>query len=556
MLVQLHIRNFAIVPTLEQAFFPGFTAISGETGAGKSILVDALGLLLGARSDASWVRAGEERAELSAEFDLADNPEARTWLRARELDDGDACLLRRSIRANGRSGAWINGTPVTVQQLAELGHRLVEVHGQNEHIRLTGRRRQLKLLDETGGYGDALEAVRAAFRQWRELTNELEALEAAAALPPAEIEFLRFQLKELDETALPADEVTALEQEHRLLSSAGDLQQTLGDAITALDDENGATERIGATARRLADFAELDDDIGAARGMLEEALINCQEALTGLRAAGERIDHSPERLAEVERTLSALGDLARKHEVDIDALEPLRERIRDRLEAADTLGDKRGSLEASIKDALADYRSKTEALSKARRKHAKALAKSVENLMSELGMDGGQFIIGVKRDAGADPREAGDDEVSIEVGANAGTPPGPLSKVASGGELSRISLALRVATAAGGGRTQVFDEVDAGVGGDTANAVGRLLRKSAENGQSLCVTHLAQVAVRADRQLRVSKDSKKDATHVSTHLLEDADRIEEIARMLGGQVSDQSRAHAREMLESSQSTLQ
>lgn len=549
MLTQLQIRNFAIVPSLDQGFRPGFTVITGETGAGKSILVDALGLLLGARSDASWVRAGEDRAELNAQFDLARNPEAAAWLRDNELDDGDECLLRRVIRANGRSAAWINGTPVTVQQLADLGHRLVEVHGQNEHIRLTGRRRQLELLDETGDYDKALEGTRSAYEKWHVLTDELKALEASAALPPAEAEFLRFQLAELDDTALAAEDVTALEHEHKLLSNAEELQRVLGDAVAALDDEDGVAERLGATARKLKAFTELDDDIAAARGMLDEALINCQEALASLRDASERADLDPQRLSQVETTLSDLGRLARKHGVDIDALAPLRDKLRDRLDTAEASEGRREALAGEIEVALTDYRKAAIALSKARAKHATALAKNVETLMAELGMDGGAFVIDVQPDADATPRATGDDNIDIKVSTNAGMPPGPLAKVASGGELSRISLAIRVATASSAGRTQVFDEVDAGVGGDTANTVGRLLATAAENGQSLCVTHLAQVAVRADHQLRVSKAASDQATRVEANLLESDHRVEEIARMLGGKVSDQSRAHAQEMLD-------
>lgn len=554
MLTQLQIRNFAIVPSLDQGFRPGFTVITGETGAGKSILVDALGLLLGARSDASWVRAGEDRAELNAQFDLARNPEAAAWLRDNELDDGDECLLRRVIRASGRSAAWINGTPVTVQQLADLGHRLVEVHGQNEHIRLTGRRRQLEMLDETGDYDKALEATRAVYEKWHSLTDELKALEASAALPPAEAEFLRFQLTELDDTALPAEQVAELEHEHKLLSNAEELERVLGDAVAALDDEDGVAERLGATTRKLKAFTELDDDIAAARGMLDEALINCQEALASLRDAAERAELDPQRLSQVEGTLSDLGRLARKHGVEIDALAPLRDKLRERLDTAEASEGRREALAGEIETALTDYREAAKTLSKARAKHATTLANNVETLMAELGMDGGTFVIDIQPDTDAAPRASGDDNIDIKVSANAGMPPGPLAKVASGGELSRISLAIRVATASGAGRTQVFDEVDAGVGGDTANAVGRLLATAAENGQSLCVTHLAQVAVRADHQLRVSKAASDQATRVETNLLESDHRIEEIARMLGGKVSDQSRAHAQEMLEASGET--
>lgn len=559
MLLHLHIRNFAIVPALEQDFQAGFTAISGETGAGKSIMVDALTLLLGARSDASWVREGAERADLNAEFDLRGNAAAARWLREHELKDGDQCLLRRSIQASGRSRAWINGNPVTIKQLAELGNRLVEVHGQNEHVRLAQAGRQLSLLDETGDYGKALASTNDAFDHWQTLEARYRSLAEGAALPPSEIQFLRFQLEELENTALPPEEIAKLEQEHRLLSSAGSLMKAL-DACTQLldgdDDGGGAESRLQGALAALEPFATLDEAFREVRAMLDEALINTREASASLAALTDKVDLDPTRLRAVEQQLGGLGDLARKHAVDLEALESVRDQLSERLAQASQFDELREALEQELDSALESYRKQAASLHKARQRHGKSLAKRVEALMQDLGMGGGRFTIVVTAEPKAKPAAMGTDRVELRVSANPGIEPAPLSKVASGGELSRISLAIKVATADASARTQVFDEIDAGVGGDTANAVGALLKAVAKNGQALCVTHLAQVAVRADQQLKVTKAAGKDHTSVGTDALASDERVEEIARMLGGKISEQSRAHAREMLEAAERSLQ
>ncbi|NRB71385.1 MAG: DNA repair protein RecN [Xanthomonadales bacterium] len=556
MLQHLHIRNFAIVPSLEQDFMPGFTAISGETGAGKSIMVDALGLLLGARSDASWVRNGADRAELTAEFSVHQNAAARQWLQQQELQEGEQVLLRRTIQASGRSRAWINGTPVTVAQLAELGHLLVEVHGQHEHVRLTDQNRQRELLDRAGDHAAALDAVRAAFLAWQARHARLEELTAQSALPPTELEFFRYQLKELEAHALPPDAVTELEQEHRLLAASGGLLQALDQAGALLEHEQqGASQQLSAALAALEPHRGLAVELTEVVAMLEEASINTREAASGLASFAGGVELDPQRLTEVSQQLDALGDLARKHGVDLEALETVRDQLAERLDQAERFDEVRATLEEEVAACLQDYRSAAKELSSQRQATASRLAESVQALMQDLGMAGGQFEIAVSQQEGT-PGAAGDDRITLRVSANPGMPLAPLAKVASGGELSRISLAIKVASADKAARTQVYDEIDTGVGGDTANAVGLLLRKTAHQGQALCVTHLAQVAVRADQQLQVSKQAKADSTAVAAQVLAADARVEEIARMLGGKVSDQSRAHAREMLEAASATLQ
>jgi DNA repair protein RecN (Recombination protein N) len=549
MLSHLHIQDFAIAPELELDFEPGFTVITGETGAGKSILVDALGLLLGDRSDASWVRAGAERAQLHAEFTLAHNEAARRWLADAELGDEAQCLLRRSIAANGRSRAWINGTPVTVQQLGELGALLVELHGQNEHLSLTRAAQQLQLLDHSGRYASLRENVSAAHAEWRALERDFAALAESSALDAGELDLLRYQHQELEQHAIEPDALEALEAEHALLSRSGDLLESLDYGLAALTgEENALTDQLHRVIQRLTPFEEFDANIAEACKMLQEAAINAQEAGGSLRFALDRIDMSPERLEAVRLQLGQLGDLARKHHLTLEQLPEHRDELARRLEQAEDFEGHRAGLEQELAASLARYREIAARLSQARAEHAQALSERVTGLISELGMQGGVFELRVRPEPEGKPSRYGDDRIELLVSANPGFPPGPLAKIASGGELSRISLAIKVATASNEQRTQIFDEVDAGIGGDTANTVGRLLHRLSTGGQALCVTHLAQVAVCANRQLRVDKHTTADTVQLGTQLLDHKQRVEEIARMLSGRPSEQSLAHARELL--------
>ncbi len=550
MLSHLYIKDFAIIPSLALDFHAGFTAITGETGAGKSILVDALGLLLGERSDANRVRQGAGKAQLTAEFLLDDNPAAAAWLENSALDSGGQCLLRRSIAAGGRSRAWINGTPVTLQQLGELGNLLVEIHGQNEHMRLKSPARQLQLLDGSGSYGEQLTAVSESFGHWKNLQDEFHRLEQQSAISPAELDYLKFQFRELETHSLPASQVLELEREHRKLAHGGALLEALDFSSALLESEDhGSAAGIQNVLSRLQPFRELDPKIDEAARMLTEAAINCQEAAASIKQAGERIDLSPERLAAVTDQLGLLGDLARKHQVPMEDLERVRDDLDKRLARSENFEYLRTELEAQCACALESYRTSATALSACRVQRAAKLSRAVSGLMSELGMPGGILEMHVRHDGQAGPSSRGDDDIELLVSANPGFDPGPLAKIASGGELSRLSLAIKVAASLDrSARTQIFDEVDAGIGGDTANAVGRLMKKLAGNSQVLCVTHLAQVAVCADQQVQVRKQALENRTCVDSAILEDQERVDEIARMLGGRVSEQSRRHAAEML--------
>ncbi len=552
MLSLLQIRNFAIIDDLEIELDKGFTAITGETGAGKSILVDALGLLLGSRADSTAIRTGCDKAELSAEFQLQDDSSALRWLREAELDEESDCLLRRVMTSNGRSRAWINGTAVTVAQIQELGELLVEIHGQNEHMRLTRNSEAFALLDGKGAYPDKLAAVDQSFSDWQETDQQLQQLAKESPLSSAELDLLRFQLQELKDSVIPAEAYQGLENEHDLLLRGSDVIARLQASLDVLQaDDHASGPALQLLADQLQKEARQDRDIANAHKALTEAAINCEEARQSLEAALSRIDLSADRLARLEEQMSRLHTLARKHRSEPQNLGEVLQKLQQRIERASTLDTQRKQLQENLAAQLAAYRLSAQALHKIRKKSATELSKAVTDLMQVLGMEGGKFELQVAMQADREPNRRGDDKLEMLVSANPGMPVGPLRKLASGGELSRISLAIKVAGSAGqAAATQVFDEVDAGIGGDTANAVGRLLQSVAAQGQALCVTHLAQVAVCADQQIRVLKNATDQITRVETAVLDSTERVDEIARMLGGKLTEQSRAHASELLSS------
>jgi len=550
MLNFLHIRNYAIVESLELEFMGGFTCVTGETGAGKSILVDALSLLCGKRADISAIRSGADKAELTAEFEIPADGPASDWLREADLSNGNVCLLRRVISDNGRSRAWINGTAVTLQQLDSLGERLVEIHGQNEHMLLLRKDEQFRLLDGNGGYTEELERVKACQQAWAALEQQKQALLAETPLDAGDMDLMSYQIEELENRIIPADQFSAMEAEHRMLAHGGDIVQSLDDCLQSLETERtGAGPGLHRAVTRLAPHASLDPDIASAVELLREAAINCDEAQRSIQSALSRLDLSPERLAELERRLNVQHDLARKHRVEPENLQSVLDQMKARFDKAGSLEARLDLLESELATALGHYREAAAKLYSRRTARAKDLEAAVTDLMQELGMKGGRFELDVRHDKNATPSLRGSDQVELRVSANAGVPPGLLRKVASGGELSRISLAIKVASKPGAtAPTQIFDEVDAGIGGDTANAVGALLKSLSANGQALCVTHLAQVAACADQQIQVQKTSETDGTRVETILLDEKERVNEIARMLGGRISEQSRAHASELL--------
>ncbi len=556
MLQHLHIRDFAIIDQLDLALSQGFTTISGETGAGKSIMVDALAFLLGARAEREWVRHGTKGAEIVGEFDLISSASARKWLHEQALDEGTECILRRSLLAAGGSRAWINGRPVTLGQLQSLARKLISIHGQNEHQQLLDPAQQRSLLDSWSQAEQLLTATDKLFSNWKELKLRLEQIENTPAADPQYLQLLEYQIAELKREALSKTEYQELSNEHQRLAHAEDLQQGLATALASLDnDTNGAAPRLQQALSSLQPLLslklDLSEEIQNIHRMLTEAGINLDESQSGLRATLEQCQSEPERLAELDQQLSLQHKLARKHQVEPPELISQLAVLEANLAELSQSGELKQKLQDSCNKAVVKYHKQARKLSTVRQQTAHTIGHKSTELLEQLGFNGARIIIEVIADSEQEPQRHGIDKIQILVRTNPGQPPGPIQKIASGGELSRISLALQLATRRASeniGITQIFDEVDAGIGGETANTVGTMLAELAVNGQVLCVTHLAQVAARADTQYQVSKHNKDGFSSVQLLQLQQAARIDEIARMLSGKLSTSSREHARELL--------
>lgn len=552
MLTLLSIKDFAVVKAAELEFGPGLTVISGETGAGKSLLVDALGFLSGLRADSGMVRHGAERAELSAQFDLADAAPARDWLREQELDDGDDCQLRRTLRADGGSKAWINGRPATLAQLGELAGLLVEIHGQHEHQALLSKTSQLALLDGYGGHESALDEVAIAAAHWNTLLRERDALSKQGDVSDR-IAYLEHQLGELQRESLAPEAIAELGAAHRRHAHAAALIAAC-DAIFARlagEDAPSMARQLQQSRADLARVAEHESRLADVDALLDAAAIQLDEAAAVIERIREDLDLDPEQFDEMERRLGRLHDLARKHRVPPEQLAAHQEALAAELESLRGAGKRVAALDGEIESARGKWRTAADALSKARAKAAKTLSRSTTSLIGELGMGGGKFEVALEPQGGDKPDANGAERVEFLVSANAGQPPRPLRKVASGGELSRISLAIEVA-ALGGDLvpTMVFDEVDSGIGGAIAEIVGQKLRALGEKRQALCVTHLPQVAAQGHAHYRVSKAAADGVTQSAVERLDAKQRSEELARMLGGvEISKEARAAAKRLLD-------
>jgi DNA repair protein RecN (Recombination protein N) len=547
MLLALSIRNFVIVDTLELEFAPGFTVLTGETGAGKSILIDALLLALGERADADVVREGAARADINAEFRV--NGAAAAWLATNELtsEDGNV-LVRRTVDASGRSKGFINGTAVTLAQLRELGELLVDVHGQHAHQSLLRPAAQLALLDEHGGLAAAAREVGAAYGAWRrerEARSRAEQMAGAAAL---EQERLRWIVDELSALAPQAGEWDAIESEHKRLAHAASLLEGARSAVDALSEGDGAAlERIDAVLARLAQLSGFDARLAPIAATLDAARIQVDDAARDLTRYLAQTEIDDARLAEVEARVTALHAAARKFRCAPTELAALLAQAQEKLNALAAAADLDG-LKRREAEAEQVYLKLARALSKQRTRAAANMAREVTRAMQDLAMPGGRFDIALTE---GEPTAHGMQRAEFLVAGHAGVTPRPLAKVASGGELARISLAVSViAATATPVATLIFDEVDAGIGGAVAETVGRLLQQLGRERQVLCVTHLPQVAARGDQHCVVSKVEAEDGRPVSRiAALDRRARVEELARMLGGlQITDTTRKHAREML--------
>lgn len=552
MLTRLAIADFAVVRAAELEFGPGMTVISGETGAGKSLLVDALGFLCGQRADAGVVRHGAERAELSAEFDLTDAPAARAWLQEAEMDEAGDCQLRRVLRADGGSKAWINGRMASAAQLSELASLLVEIHGQHAQQALLSRNSQLALLDGYGRHGDLLAEVGQAAKRWQAARAELEALNARGDVGER-VEFLRHQLHELQAETLDAASLASLDANHRRLAHASELieaQTRARDWLADSDEANALAllQRARDAISRVIDHEPRLADVDA---LLETATISLDEAADTLARLGDTLDLEPGRFESLDQRLQRVHALARKHRVGVDALAGVQARIEDELASLDNAEARAATLVEEVEAARQIWNTAAAKLTRARGKAAKALSAATVAIVRELGMGEADFRIELAAEAGLEPNAQGAERAEFLIAANPGQPPRPLRKVASGGELSRISLAIEVAALGiDTVPTMVFDEVDTGISGGVAEVVGRKLRALGARCQVMCVTHLPQVAAQGHAQWRVRKASSESLTMSAVDRLDDAGRVEEIARLLGGvNVSDAARAAARSLLD-------
>jgi DNA repair protein RecN (Recombination protein N) len=549
MLRALSIRDYVIVEQLDLELGNGFIALTGETGAGKSILVDALALALGGRADAGVVRAGSARAEVSADFDVSALGVVREWLAAQELDEGDACLLRRTIDSGGRSRAFVNGRPATAAQLRDLGEHLVDIHGQHEHQLLLRREHQRAILDGFAGCEALARETAALFTAWRRLADQRAARERSQASSARERDLVAHEVRELESLVFDAGLWNEDQAEHRRLAHAQELIDAVSACAEMLDESDAAvTSALAQAAARLENAASLDPELEAARRDVETASVHAAEAAQSLRRYLQRLEVDPSRLAELDRRLQAVHDCARKYRVEPGEIPELLEARRARLE---DLGGEESLEQLREQEGRAEkaYREKARALSEARRAAASQLGVEVTRTMQRLAMAGGRLVVALE--PLAEPSAGGLESIELQVSTHAGQALAPLARVASGGELSRISLALQVLLSGRASvHTLIFDEVDSGIGGAVAEIVGQLLARLAAHHQVLSVTHLAQVAVHAREQWRVAKQPGPHGTFATVDPLDASSRIDEVARMLGGlKITEATRRHAAEMLQ-------
>jgi DNA repair protein RecN (Recombination protein N) len=551
MLTHLQIRDFAIIDLVELEVRAGLTVLTGETGAGKSIIVDALALLAGGKGGAEVVRAGSERAELSATFDISSSPQSlRELLAEQSVDAEDELTVRRVIAGDGRSRGYLNGVSVPLQLLRDVGGLLVDIHGQHEFQSLTRANAQRELLDDFGKSGELVAGVRDAYRNWVEYVNRAAELEGKARDRESRLEMLRFQVTELKALDLKEGEVAQLADERTRHSNRGRLAEAAQAAVALLydSDEGSAHATTSRALAGLKTLSSVDQRLAKVVPLVDEATIQIREAARELSRYLETLDIDPARQEEVERRLAAVEELGRKHRVAPNELAGRAVQLEKELAELDSADNNLSLLKQQQAAALEVYRKLAQQLSGIRLTSARALSKDITARMQTLGMAGGRFLIDISQ-ANSEPAAHGFDSVEFRVTANPGQPLRPLAKVASGGELARLSLAVQVACSAKDARCMVFDEVDSGVGGAVAEIVGRELKALGYSGQAICVTHLPQVASQGHHHLRVAKLTDGKTTRTSIAELTMDERAEELARMLGGlEVTGKAREHAREML--------
>ncbi|WP_026959297.1 MULTISPECIES: DNA repair protein RecN [Aliagarivorans] len=551
MLTQLTVQNFAIVRFLELDFHRGMTTITGETGAGKSIAIDALGLCLGSRAEAAMVRPGADKAEISVQFDIEQNPQAQLWLQQNELDSDSECILRRVVTKEGRSKAYVNGTAVPLAQLKNLGQYLISIHGQHAHHQLLKPAQQLHIVDQYASHQSLLEQVKQRYQHWKQLRNEQAQAKQQQQELEAQRQLLEYQVQELDEFALGEGEYQQIEQDHQRLSNTTELQQQSQQLLQLLaqDEQLNVNDMLNQACRSISQLCELDPKLEELSNLLHEAQLQLDDASHQLSHYSENLDYDPEAFNELEARLSQALDLARKHQVRPEQLPEHHAQLADKLTQLNQQGERLEGLDQEIEQAWQHYLKLAQKLSKSRQRNAKELANRICQEIRKLSMPKAQCQFAVVSDE-TQANSNGIDKLELQVSTNPGQPLQAMDKVASGGELSRIGLAIQVICSSSMlSPTLIFDEVDVGISGPTAAVVGSMLRQLGQQSQILCVTHLPQVAGHGHQQMLVQKQQGRNNTETSMVALNPDQRITELARLLAGDaITDSALANARELL--------
>lgn len=551
-LLSININNYTLVESLEIEFSKGTTAITGETGAGKSLVLDALGMALGDRADSDTIRHGKQRAEITATFDISSTPEAKNWLHSNDLDADDQCILRRLYTTEGRSRGYINGQSCTMQQLQTLGDMLTDIHSQHEHQSLLRRETHRRLLDEYANTIELATEVAASYQQWNSANKQLNNLLEHADELTARKDLLTFQVQELQQLGLENNELDNLEKEQQTLANADQILQDSHSLLAVCDQDESFNIREGLNRALtiLSGLKHKPEALANAEELLQSSMIQVEEAVHEIGNHIDRFEADPQRLQQVEERLSAIFQLSRKHRVNGDQLAETLESLEAELQALKGGGESIETLQEALNKLADDYRAKSAKLSKQRASAATVMADEINQQLQLLSMEGAELVVSISPLSAGEFRATGNEDIEFLIATNPGQPHKPLAKIASGGELSRVSLAIQVVAAAHSNiPTLVFDEVDVGIGGSTADIVGQLLKQLGDRGQVISVTHQPQVAAHAHHHYRASKVVETNSAESLMTPLDNQQRVEELARMLGGaKVTDQTLSHASELL--------
>jgi len=550
MLRSLQIRNFAIIDEIDITFKDDMTVLTGETGAGKSILIDALSLVLGERGSSNLIRNKEKRAEYTAEFEITNNNNALNWLVEKSLENENECILRRTISPDGKSRSFINGNTVNLQSLKSLGELLVDIHGQHFHQSLCKKNVQRDLLDHFGGLSDTKNKIKRIFNEWRTLSDQLTEMIENDKNKADRIDLLSFQSKELNELALSSGEYDSLNSEFKKINNIEKINRGINSLIDCLQSNEitNVEQMLSDSIKNIDTLATFDNSLEETKNLLSEAEINVSEAIGNLSRYGESIDYDNQKSREIEERINSIISLSRKHRADPDELVDIKIQIEKELDALKHSQTSIEEIQKNMNDLRKEYDGLSIKLTRMRVESAKKLSGLVADSMNELGMTGGIFKVEIIPSKNIS--QHGNDDITFQISANPGQKPQPISNVASGGELSRMSLAIQVITSNGTNiPTMIFDEVDSGIGGAIAEVVGKKLKDLSQNKQVLCVTHLAQVASKGSSHIRINKLTDNKKTKIFASKLNSDERVEEIARMIGGiELTEKTREYAKEML--------